>query len=371
MYAMTMKIDDFLALYGKSTAETYRNGLNAFCAALGETKDTYKPDGRDHVRDIETFKDSLKAKSPLTMRCYLGAVKIYLTECEIPVEHIFRKQRRREKKLKGARPLTKDRLPTIEEMRMLLSHATVKDRAIILSLVATGCRIGELLNVTLDDLHLDETPVRLDVQPEYTKTGVGRTVFLNPEAVGAIKEWLKVRDEYIVAADGKIAADRGPKFPKMVRQKNDNRLFPLSYMAFIGSWRRLLRKAMMLERDKKTGRCLLHPHVFRKNYRTKMPGAIGTLPNGASGIDVVEALLGHSGYLTEAYRKFTDKELAAAYLIGMGKLSIFETEPDLTDLTEMRSEVNALKKQMEEKDRQIQMLMVKLLTTDEKTRLDK
>jgi len=52
-----------------------------------------------------------------------------------------------------------------------------------------------------------------------------------------------------------------------------------------------LEKSKFGEKDKTTNRHKLHPHVLRKFFRTRM----GTVIK----VDIVEALMGHEGYLTE------------------------------------------------------------------------
>lgn len=51
--------------------------------------------------------------------------------------------------------------------------------------------------------------------------------------------------------------------------------------------------------DKETKRHKIHPHVLRKFFRSKA---------GMVSVDMVEALMGHSGYLTDVYRKYPNAE---------------------------------------------------------------
>lgn len=81
------------------------------------------------------------------------------------------------------------------------------------------------------------------------------------------------------------------------------------------------------------------PHVLRKFFRTKMGSMIP--------IDVAEALMRHEGYLTEVYRKYSEKELADFYKRG---------EPALLVFTEA-SEVQKLRLEIEERNKQLQNLV--------------
>jgi integrase/recombinase XerD len=88
-----------------------------------------------------------------------------------------------------------DRLPRAmdpDDLRMLLSVVDhTRDRAMILVLLRTGMRIGELLNTKITDVHLKER--RIDIY-EAEKTRLGRVVYLSDDAVDALHEWFKLRD---------------------------------------------------------------------------------------------------------------------------------------------------------------------------------
>ncbi|MDD4987005.1 MAG: tyrosine-type recombinase/integrase [Dehalococcoidales bacterium] len=66
-----------------------------------------------------------------------------------------------------------------------------RDRAMILVLLRTGMRIGELLNTRMPDLHLRDR--RIEIY-EGEKNRLGRVVYLSDDAMGALRAWLKIRD---------------------------------------------------------------------------------------------------------------------------------------------------------------------------------
>jgi seryl-tRNA synthetase len=79
--------------------------------------------------------------------------------------------------------------------------------------------------------------------------------------------------------------------------------------------------------------------VLRKFFRTRMGSVIP--------VDVVEALMGHEGYLTEVYRRYSHEDLARFYSLGEAAVSVLaETE----ELAKLRVEV-------EERNRQLQALV--------------
>ncbi|MHA1956764.1 MAG: tyrosine-type recombinase/integrase [Candidatus Thorarchaeota archaeon] len=96
--------------------------------------------------------------------------------------------------------MQQDRVPTTEEIRRLLSHMPVQGRALFTLQASAGTRIGETVELRLDDMSLGSDPPRAYLRPETTKSGDGRVVFFSVEAVEAIEEWLKVRDDYLESA---------------------------------------------------------------------------------------------------------------------------------------------------------------------------
>ena len=53
-------------------------------------------------------------------------------------------------------------------------------------------RIGEALQLELDDLNLNSYPAKIYIRGEYTKSGNPRIAFIFSEAKEAVEEWLKI-----------------------------------------------------------------------------------------------------------------------------------------------------------------------------------
>ncbi len=95
-----------------------------------------------------------------------------------------------------------ERLPRAmdpDDLRKLLSVIhDVRDRALILVLLRTGMRIGELLQTKVADVHLKERKIEIY---EGEKNRLGRVVYLSDDAVLALRKWLKKRnpsEEYLI-----------------------------------------------------------------------------------------------------------------------------------------------------------------------------
>jgi len=139
----------------------------------------------------------------------------------------------------------------------------------------------------------------------------------------------------------KAAAAKSHIYDKKVE---DPRIFPFETSTAYSLWRKALNKAKLNGKDKSTNRERIHPHVLRKFFRTRL-GAV--IP-----VDVVEALMGHEGYLTEVYRRYSLKDLKKFYLKGESALLVY-TEA---------AEVTKLRQEVDEKNKTLQTNQNRLLT---------
>jgi len=165
-------------------------------------------------------------------------------------------------------------------------------------------RIGEATAVDLSDVNLESTPVTIVVRGETTKTGDQRTVFISTEAKEAVIEWLKVRARYLESAQdrNKGLVEGGHAGKKAIE---DTRLFPFTDGNARGMWGNALTKAGLWSVDRTTGQGQVKIHGLRRFFRSQL--AL-TCP-----IDIVEALMGHEGYLTSAYRRFSLAQMGEYY----------------------------------------------------------
>lgn len=79
---------------------------------------------------------------------------------------------------------------------------TARERALILVLLRTGMRIGELLGTKIIDINFAEKKIEI---PQAQKTYEGRIVYMGDDACFALKNWLKERlpgKEYIFYGKG-------------------------------------------------------------------------------------------------------------------------------------------------------------------------
>lgn len=332
------RVQNFLKMYSsKSTVKVYKWALTEFFKVvygeneshLEEHGERYFREQRNYEEDIQNFLVTIKDSPPKSIRLMLAAVKSFLVENDIELSVKF--WRRLKGRIKGSRALTLDKVPSNLELRKIIMHMPIHGKALYLTLPSSGMRIGEALQLIDEDLELDQDPARVNIQGEYTKTGNPRIAFFSREAKEALLEWLKVRKEYLKAASGK-----SHRYKKSIE---DPRVFPFRDVTAYAVWNNAVKKAGFLKKDKRTNRHTVHPHVLRKFFRTKMATVIP--------VDVVEALMGHEGYLTEVYRRYSQEDLAKFYQKG---------EPNVLIFTEAE-EVGKLRVEIEDRNKQLQTLV--------------
>ena len=99
----------------------------------------------------------------------------------------------------------------------------------------------------------------------------------------------------------------------------------------------------------------MRPHTLRKRFRTQLAAVIP--------VDVVEVLMGHAGYQTDAYRRFTEDELAGFYKKGEYVLYL---SSDRAKMEQMRERVREVEKKQERIDELVEeVALLKLRSLQE------
>jgi len=183
-----------------------------------------------------------------------------------------------------------DRLPRAidpEHIDQLLSAInSCRDRGLILLLLRTGMRIGELLSCQLDDIDLYEQKILIY---QSDKTSVGRAVYYSEDAQQALMAWLRERD----ARKKYLFYGRGAK--------------ALGYGAARMVFLRCLQKAGL----QCSGYTL---HCLRHTYATD-------LLNARMPLECLRVLMGHSNLeITRRYARLSDKTREEEYFTAMGRI---------------------------------------------------
>jgi len=198
--------------------------------------------------------------------------------------------------LPKAKTREKDEPPSEEQLRLIMSKATLRMKVAIAILISSGIRVGALLGLKLKDIALDydaSTGISKIVVPEeLSKNGFSYTTFMSSEATKLLKEYLEYRKKKRgeeLTPESYLIAGKGGR--------------PLKYDTFRTIYRRLLERCGLAKKSHKHH--VYHIHVLRKFFRTKTEKLTPSIR---------ERLMGHiGGYLDESYFRITEVELLEEY----------------------------------------------------------
>ncbi len=233
---------------------------------------------------------------------------------------------RQREKIRRAMPLggvqTVDVPLDHEDLRTILSHMPIRYKALVLFLASSGSRLGETLAVLDTDIDRDTRPWTVILRGMNTKGGITRKTFISKEASEAVAQWEKTRQKYMAAVKDKNKpfVDAGRAKP---RRENDTRIFPFSDATAESGWKVALEVCGLAERDPVTKRLLRPIHSLRKFFLSQ---AKTLIPE-----NVAEAFAGHKGYLSDAYRRYPEKQLRDFYLQAEPAITIM-IPPELREL---------------------------------------
>jgi len=160
-----------------------------------------------------------------------------------------------------------------KDVRRLLSVIKkTRDRALILTLLRTGMRIGELLSTQVNEINLSEK--RIEIYQAH-KNLTGRVVYLSTDAQVALKQWMKKR---ITDTPYLFYGQKGA---------------PLCYEAARAMFNKYLVRAELSQKGY-TLHCLRHTFASE-------------LLNAGMRLECLQQLLGHSDIeMTRLYARLTD-----------------------------------------------------------------
>ncbi len=169
--------------------------------------------------------------------------------------------------------------------RLLSVIDRTQDWAIILTLLRTGMRIGELLSLRINDVDLAERTIKI-YQGE--KNSIGRVVYLSNDACAVLDLWLQ---------------QRNPRKSYLFYGRSG----PLGYTGARGRFIKYLEKAGLAGK----GYTL---HCLRHTFATD-------LLNAGMRLECLQHLLGHSNIeVTRIYARLTDATREEEYFKAMTKI---------------------------------------------------
>jgi len=274
-------------------------------------------DDRNFLDDYKTFINWTRNEgyAPLNIRLMSSTVKKFFarqdTRCKISEDDWS--DIRRTLIPKSKRASTQDSILNKEQLKTVLHHLSIHGKAMALFLLSTGARIKESCQVKMNDINLDADPPEVNIREEYTKGKVGgRVMWFSYEARDAIIEWHKSR----------LFKEK----PGRVGSYDMKLVFNFTSVSFTRMWNRALKRAdgkrvpaVLAKRDPSTKNRVrvYHVHTLRKFFSTKM--RIARVPS-----NVVDAWMGHQGYLAAAYDRQEFGDLSEIYKEHMHVVTVYE-----------------------------------------------
>ncbi|QUC64373.1 site-specific integrase [Nitrosopumilus sp. K4] len=276
---------------------------------------------------------------PRTVKQWFSAVKSYLTYIGIEIYNEKCKQRVRLPKIHKIRkePLTR------ELIVRALNVLPFKLRIVFYVAIASGMRIGEIAELRLSDIDFGNSPTRIFIRAETTKTREDRETFLTAEATNALKDYLnryfswKENDTNVDLQNVKIFGRTSLARRKIMPKKDEQRG---SVDILEQSLNNYLKNIPHLNMKMRNGKRLIHYHALREFFYTTVSNIAGS--------NFAHALMGHHSYL-DTYYSLPEKEKIKMYQ---------KCEPHLTmsDFAKIEEEIEKTK----EKQVEIEETYVKL-----------
>lgn len=323
----------------EQTFTRYLDGVKTFTKFLkasspDEALDLFSKDA-DRTGKLDQFIDYMlaKGKKPIDIKAQWYGVKKWLVSNRI--NNIDWGYISRPKAISQIQ----DRIPTVEELRLILDNkVTLRDKAFFLVVASAGFRLGTALSLQVKDYKPIEELGMITVKgAEGRKLATGKSyfTFITPEARRLLEEYLKTR--------GPLSPD-APMFAK--ESKGQGKQF--DYCSNVSrQWTILVKRANLLEKAPNSRNFTLHGHSLRKFFQThtKMAGCRANF---------VDFWMGHhpqgqNQYLDDSYFRPELKDHLTEYRKAVSQLQVFEQDT---------KKINDLEKDM--KDLKTQNLILKL-----------
>lgn len=285
-------------LVGRQYAEQYLrdqyrrncrpNTMRSSCTAIEFFLSFVAGTGKSHLEQIT--RDDLygfieqeqdRGLKPLTVDTRLRAVKAFLRFL-IDDEIVDHRLLSRKITIKVPEALPRAMDPgDVGRLLSVISH--VRNRAMILVLLRTGMRIGELLSTKVRDVNLKER--RIEIY-EAHKNRVGRVVYLSDDAYSALYAWFKHREP-------------NKQFVFYAYSRNT-----MTYQGARAMFCKYIKQASLVDKGY-TLHCLRHTFASE-------------LLNAGMRLECLQQLLGHSSIeMTRRYARLTDKTREEEYFKAM------------------------------------------------------
>lgn len=230
---------------------------------------------------LNKFAEFLGSKNPGTIQHYVSYVRKYLRSQGIKttIEEM--------KELVTIPTLVKDeqRKPLgLDTIKTLLDNCKERRRGLYLTLLSSGMRVGECLNLRVRDFDFTQDPVLVTIPGKFTKTKQARQTYISREAKEVLLRMVK---------------SKSPDEPVFIKKISPHMVVTQEKL-----FSDLREKCGITERYPDTKRFVVNIHAFRSYFHTKA--------SKVHGDQYANAIDGHQSYLGQYYR-LTDEERAKMY----------------------------------------------------------
>lgn len=341
------------------TQETYQIYMREFCTcinktptelieeAITETRQGLLLSERKTVGYISKFKKCIKDKglAPKTQGVAMATIKSFYNAFDIQLSSSIGKT-------KKSLPLRENQnfLSKPDIIKMIANAASLRDKAIFLTMVTSGTSRQEIVNLKFSDIKYDDNGIGI-IDIRRQKSQVDYTTFISPEAVLALKNYIDERN----------------RIEKLKPKSNDDYIFvtydfgkklQLITFSFIFS---KLAKALGYTNGKYLNK--IRSHALRKFFAS-------TLENAGMPKNKIDFMLGHSPSGNDlAYFKTDIEPLKQLYIKHLPYITFEKTievrsldTQDAKKLEELEIRNKELEKQLEQKDAVVETLKERMDT---------
>ena len=211
---------------------------------------------------------------------------------------------------------------TLDIIRKLLDNSKEKRKALYLTLLSSGMRLGEALSLRKRDFNLESNPIKITIPGKFTKRRETRETYISSEAREILLRSVKrLKDDDLIFAESE---------DPIQAENSEERAFM-----------RLRERCGLIEKYSDEKRYVVNIHSMRAWFSTKA--------SKEHGEEYAHSLDGHTGYLPQYYR-LTSEERVQMYrelepsLLIYGSEELAKTQKEIqTQLQFLKDEVSRYK----------------------------
>lgn len=187
---------------------------------------------------------------------------------------------------------------------------SLRDRALVEFLYATGARVSEAVGIKFEDIDLAESVVRLSGKGQKQ-----RLVPIGKCAVSALRDYLDKARPILASRAQKSEASASTASNSSSNSSNTSSKSANSHMIFLNKRGKSLSRQSAWEAISRAGKMAkigkeLHPHTLRHSFATH-------LISGGADVRTVQELLGHASVTTtQIYTHISPDALMEAYVMS-------------------------------------------------------